>query len=72
MTMFVLGLPGLFSRYYHNQSPWIRYFSDSAYWVFILHSIPLVVIALLMHSWIGELLNGRLYQNSPLDSGREI
>jgi Acyltransferase family len=102
MTMFVLGLPGLFSRYYHNHSPWIRYFSDSAYWVFILHSIPMVVIALLMHSWmvpaeikflivctvtfliclvsyhywvrntwIGELLNGRRYQNSPLDSGRE-
>jgi hypothetical protein len=52
ITMFVLGLVGIFSRYFDNFNPWIRYFSDSAYWVFILHSVPMVIIALAIHSWM--------------------
>lgn len=51
MCLFMLALVGIFSRYFHRYKPWIRYFSDSAYWVFILHSIPMVILALPMHSW---------------------
>jgi glucan biosynthesis protein C len=51
MMFFMLGFVGLFSRYFSVYSPWIRYLSDSAYWVFILHSVPMVAIALLLHNW---------------------
>ncbi|MEH6607910.1 MAG: acyltransferase family protein [Halioglobus sp.] len=49
MMFFMLGFVGLFSRYFATYNPWIRYVSDSAYWVFILHSVPMVAIAMLLH-----------------------
>jgi hypothetical protein len=51
MVFFMLSLVGLFVRYASDYNPWIRYFSDSAYWVFILHSIPMVIIALTLYHW---------------------
>ncbi|ARN73193.1 acyltransferase family protein [Oceanicoccus sagamiensis] len=51
MMFFMLAFVGLFSRYFVSHHALIRYFSDSAYWIFIFHSVPMVAIALLMHSW---------------------
>ncbi len=51
MMLFMLAFVGLFSRYFTSHNPLIRYFSDSAYWIFIFHSIPMVAIALIMHPW---------------------
>ncbi len=48
---YMLAFVGLFSRHCSQHNAWIRYFSDSAYWIFILHSVPLVIIALLLHGW---------------------
>jgi len=48
---YMLAFVGMFSRFFQAENPWIRYFSDSAYWIYILHSIPLVIIALLLHDW---------------------
>lgn len=48
---YMLAFVGLFSQYFQAHNPWIRYFSDSAYWVFVFHSIPLVAIGLLIHDW---------------------
>jgi hypothetical protein len=48
---YMLAFVGLFSQYFQTNNPWIRYFSDSAYWTFVFHSIPLVTIGLLIHSW---------------------
>ncbi len=50
MVFYVLGFVGLFSKSGQRYNPWIRYFSDSAYWIFLFHSIPLVALALLIHS----------------------
>ncbi len=46
---FICGFFGLFSKLFKQYSPWVRYFSDSAYWIFIFHSIPMVIIALPLH-----------------------
>jgi fucose 4-O-acetylase-like acetyltransferase len=48
---FMLAFVGLFSRYGSGFNPWVRYFSDSAYWIYIFHSIPLVTLALALHGW---------------------
>lgn len=48
---YMLGFVGMFRYYFQTYNPWIRYFSDSAYWIFIFHSIPLVIIGLLLHDW---------------------
>ncbi|WP_101759576.1 acyltransferase family protein [Oceanicoccus sp. KOV_DT_Chl] len=52
MVFFMFGLVGLFCRYFTRHHPWVRYFSDSAYWIFIFHSVPMIAIALLMHDWV--------------------
>ncbi len=49
--LYVLAFVGLFSRYGQAYNPWARYFSDSAYWIFIFHSIPMIMIALPLHGW---------------------
>lgn len=51
VAFFVVGLTGLFSRYFSNFNPWIRYISDSAYWTFLLHQSVLLLLAMPMYSW---------------------
>ena len=46
IVFFMLGFVGVFHRYFSHYNKWIRYFSDSAYWVFLVHSIPLVIFAM--------------------------
>ena len=36
------GMIGLFHRHFHEQSPWVRYLSDSSYWQYLAH-IPLII-----------------------------
>ncbi len=43
---FICGFFGLFSKMFRSARPWVRYFSDSAYWVFVFHSVPMVILAL--------------------------
>jgi surface polysaccharide O-acyltransferase-like enzyme len=38
----VVGVCGLFLRLFHGHSPAMRYVSDSAYWIYLIH-LPLVV-----------------------------
>ena len=51
MSYFMLAFVGAFYRHLNYHSAWMRYFSDSAYWVFILHSVPIVLIALPLYYW---------------------
>ncbi len=51
IVFFMLGFVGIFNRYFSQHNKWIRYFSDSAYWVFIFHSIPLVIFAMPLYFW---------------------
>ena len=44
-------MAGLFSRHFQAYNPWIRYFSDSAYWIFVFHSVPLVILAVPLYGW---------------------
>jgi peptidoglycan/LPS O-acetylase OafA/YrhL len=37
---FIFGFTGMFLRYFSKHSPLMRYVSDSAYWVYLLH-LPL-------------------------------
>ncbi len=45
VAFFMVALLGLFQRYFHQHSPFKRYLSDSAYWVFVSHSVFLVALA---------------------------
>ncbi|WP_205743161.1 acyltransferase family protein [Halioglobus maricola] len=48
---YMLAFVGLFSRHCASYNPWTRYLSDSAYWIFIFHSIPMVMLAIPLHGW---------------------
>jgi peptidoglycan/LPS O-acetylase OafA/YrhL len=37
MWLFVFGLAGLFHRFLERPIPWIRYLSDSSYWLYLVH-----------------------------------
>jgi peptidoglycan/LPS O-acetylase OafA/YrhL len=37
------GMMGLFARYFRSQRFWVRYLSDSSYWLYLAH-IPLVIL----------------------------
>ena len=41
--MMSFGMMGLFSRFFHTQQFWIRYLSDSSYWLYLAH-LPLVML----------------------------
>lgn len=49
---YMLSFVGLFSAKFQSLNPWVRYFSDSSYWIYLFHSIPVVGIALLLHDWL--------------------
>lgn len=51
VAFYIAGLTGLFSRYFSNFNPRIRYLSDSAYWVYILHQSALLAFAVPMYHW---------------------
>lgn len=51
MAFYIAGLTGLFSRYFSKYSPKIRYLSDSAYWVYILHQPALLLFAIPLYHW---------------------
>lgn len=46
--LMIYGLMGLFLRKYSEASPLSRYLSDSAYWVYLMHPVALVMIQLPM------------------------
>lgn len=41
MWLWVLGLAGLFLRFFSAPRPLVRYFSDSSYWLYVAH-LPLI------------------------------
>ena len=48
--LMILGLIGLFRKFFSNESPKIRFVSDSAYWLYIAH-LPLIQ---LVQFWVSE------------------
>ena len=46
----VFGLIGLFQQILAQQKPWVRYLSDSSYWLYVAH-LPLVIAA---QSWVSD------------------
>jgi peptidoglycan/LPS O-acetylase OafA/YrhL len=43
MWLFILGFTGLFLRYLERPVPWIRYLSDSSYWLYLMH-MPVILV----------------------------
>lgn len=41
--LMIFGLMGLFERLLSRQRPWVRYLSDSSYWLYLVH-LPLVIV----------------------------
>ena len=48
--LMIFGLIGLFRKFFSNESPKIRFVSDSAYWLYIAH-LPLIQ---LIQFWVSE------------------
>ena len=46
--LLVFGLTGLFLRYLDRPIPFMRYLSDSAYWMFVFHPIPVLAFNILL------------------------
>jgi len=51
VAFYIAGFTGLFSRYFSGFNPRIRYLSDSAYWVYVLHQPALLLFAVPMYHW---------------------
>jgi peptidoglycan/LPS O-acetylase OafA/YrhL len=45
---FILGLTGLFLRYVDRPMPWVRYLSDSSYYLYLAHMPVLLVVQLVL------------------------
>jgi peptidoglycan/LPS O-acetylase OafA/YrhL len=43
MWLFIFGFTGLFLRYLERPVPWIRYISDSSYWLYLMH-MPVILV----------------------------
>ena len=43
MWLFIFGFTGLFLRYLERPVPWIRYLSDSSYWLYLMH-MPVILV----------------------------
>lgn len=50
---FSLGFWGLALAAFKSYKPWVRYFSDCSYWVFLVHLPILAAVAALIHYWPG-------------------
>ena len=44
-----LGLVGAFSKYTQRQTPWMRYLSDSSYWVYLVHMLGTIGFGILLY-----------------------
>jgi glucan biosynthesis protein C len=51
VAFFIAALTGLFVRYYSDYSPRARYFSDSSYWIFLVHQPLLLLFAIPLFWW---------------------
>ncbi|SMG52472.1 Acyltransferase family protein [Marivirga sericea] len=49
--LFIFGFTGLFLRYFSKHSAFMRYISDSAYWVYLLHLPLTAFLPGLMEGW---------------------
>lgn len=45
------GMMGLFHRFFSNQKPWVRYLSDSSYWLYLVHIPLLMYLQFLVRDW---------------------
>lgn len=45
------GMMGLFHRFFKSQSPWVRYLSDSSYWLYLVHIPILMICQFLVRDW---------------------
>jgi peptidoglycan/LPS O-acetylase OafA/YrhL len=43
MWLFIFGFIGIFLRLFERPIPWIRYLSDSSYWLYLVHMPVLLV-----------------------------
>lgn len=50
-AFFIAAFIGLFYRYCSTFNPWTRYFSDAAYWIFLLHQPMLLLFAIPLYGW---------------------
>lgn len=48
--LWSIGLLGLFVRYLSHQNRWLRYVSDSAYWVFLVHMLGTIGFGILLYN----------------------
>ncbi|MEJ7805664.1 MAG: acyltransferase family protein, partial [Telluria sp.] len=44
-----LGLIGAFSKFTSRQTPWMRYLSDSSYWVYLVHMLGTIGFGILLY-----------------------
>jgi acyltransferase-like protein len=51
VSFFIAGWIGIFYRYCNQFNPWTRYFSDAAYWIFLLHQPVLLLCAIPLYGW---------------------
>lgn len=49
--LMVFGLMGVFLRLFRREIPWLRWFADGSYWLYLVHMIPV----LLLQEWLGRL-----------------
>jgi len=49
--MMSFGMIGLFSRYFGVQRFWVRYLSDSSYWLYLVHLPLLMIFQFLVRDW---------------------
>ena len=49
--LMIAGLMGLFHRYLTTESPVIRYLSDSSYWCYLIHMVPVFALQGLVREW---------------------
>src|SRR5262245_22417959 len=48
--LMVVGLMGAFQHWFSGERRWVRYLSDSAYWCYIVHLIPVVLLQMALAS----------------------
>ena len=47
----IVGMMGLFRRYLNGGHPKWRYLSDSSYWLYLAHMVPIIVLQILLGGW---------------------